>query len=301
MTELRHQMVDRLKVLTPMSARNWLVHRRLAVRQLTAEVRTLPDFLIIGAQRCGTSSLYKYLGRHPDLAPSLRKEVGFFSDHYAKGESWYRSHFPVHARKVLHLRRSGVSLQTFEATPDYMLDIRSPRRAAELLPNIRIIVLLRNPIDRAYSHYRHMCRLGLESLTFEEALRAEADRISLDQERLLVDANHQGKALLRYSYFERGKYAIQLRRWYARYPKGRILVIRSEDFFHDQTQTLFGIADFLGVRRWAPAHLRNYSYVGLVETREKMAAAAREQLAVRFHPYILDLEALIGTRMDWEC
>ncbi|MGH8010521.1 MAG: sulfotransferase domain-containing protein, partial [Candidatus Binatia bacterium] len=150
-----------------------------STRRPTARWRTLPTLLIIGAQRCGTSSLFKYLGAHPRCKASIRKEVRFFTQYYDRGENWYRSHFPLALSGD-----SGSTGVTFEASPDYLLDPRTPSRVVRHLPDIRLIAILRNPIERAYSHYRHFRRLGLEELPFEEALHREPERIQPDLERL---------------------------------------------------------------------------------------------------------------------
>jgi hypothetical protein len=116
--------------------------------------------LVVGAQRCGTSSLFKYLGAHPECGASIRKEARFFTEYYHEGTDWYRAHFPLSAGRP---RRQIY----FEATPDYLLDPRVPQRAKALLPeDFRIIALLRDPVERAYSHYWHNRRLGSERIPF---------------------------------------------------------------------------------------------------------------------------------------
>src|SRR5690606_6491994 len=145
----------------------------------------LPDFLVIGAMRAGTSSLYKYMGSHPAVIPSLRKEIKYFSSEYnQKNESWYRCHFPTGLDIRLLTSMRGTRIQTFEASPDYLLHPRAAARAAKLVPEAKIIVMLRNPVDRAFSHYQHMFRLGLETLPFEEAIVQEPVRLEAEQTRI---------------------------------------------------------------------------------------------------------------------
>jgi|SRR5690242_3518862 len=124
----------------------------------------LPHFLIIGAQRCGTTSLFEYLARHPDVAPPSAKELHFFDSEYHKGDAWYRERFPS-------LRNGFI---TGEATPYYIFHPHTPTRVRDWNSKVKLIVLLRNPVDRAYSHYHHEVRLGTESLDFETALVALA-------------------------------------------------------------------------------------------------------------------------------
>ncbi len=145
----------------------------LRVRARTDPDRELPDFLIIGAQRCGTSSFYKYLEDHPLIVPSLRKEVRYFERNYARGEGWYRAHFPSKWHRKWISRRHGREPVSFEASPAYLLHPLAPPRAGQLLPETRIVAMLRNPVDRALSHYRHSVRHGWETPSFEEALEAE--------------------------------------------------------------------------------------------------------------------------------
>ena len=121
---------------------------------------TKPNFLIIGAQRCGTTSLYNYLIQHPQIVPSSKKEVHFFDLNFHLGQSWYEKHFPEVSDNIL----------TGEASPYYIFHPLCPKRIFDYDPSVKLIVILRNPIDRAYSHYRHIVRLGHEPLKFEDAL-----------------------------------------------------------------------------------------------------------------------------------
>ncbi|HEX6301744.1 MAG TPA: sulfotransferase [Acidimicrobiia bacterium] len=296
----RYRSADALKALTPIAARRWLVRKRLQTRQLTSGRRLLPDFLIIGAQRGGTSSLYKYLGRHPDVAPSLRKEVGYFTSNYRMGETWYRSHFPLALRGVVHGRFRGVRLHSFEATPDYLFDPRVPHRAADLLPYAKLVVLLRNPVDRAFSHYLHMRRLGFEDLSFEAALDAEPERIGPDLESILVNPDHPSKAWGRYSYVERGKYADHLRAWLTHYPHKQLLVVRSEDLFTDTSGTMAEIVHHLQLARWSPPFFENHSYTTTQPDRITMQPKTRAHLRSVFAPHNQDLSVLLGRDMGWD-
>lgn len=186
----------------------------------------LPEFLIIGGQRCGTTSLYHHLAAHPDVRPATGKELQFLSLHHRRGLRWYRGHFPVRPPGTL----------SFEASPYYLFDPDVPARAAALLPDTKFVALLRDPAERAYSHYLHSRSYGVEPLTFEEALDAEPAR--------LAAGGHTARR--QFSYVARGRYAEQLTRWYAHIPPERLLVVRTE-----QLDARHGdILDFLGL---APA------------------------------------------------
>jgi hypothetical protein len=185
----------------------------------------LPEFLIIGGQRCGTTSLYRYLAGHPSVRAATGKELQFLSLHHGRGLRWYRGHFPVRPPGVL----------CFEASPYYLFDPDVPARAAALLPDARFIALLRDPADRAYSHYLHSRAYGVEPLSFAGALDAEPAR--------LATGGHTARR--RYSYVARGRYAEQLSRWFGAVGRDRVLVVRTE-----QLDDRYGdILDFLGLDR----------------------------------------------------
>lgn len=300
MPELVPAFVGWIKEHTTPARRRKLAHARLKLRRVTASRRVLPDVLIIGAQRCGTSSLYKYLGAHPQVIPSLRKEVEYFSTSFLEGEDWYRAHFPLKER--IFVRRvigSGAPI-TFEATPDYLLDPRAAERAAHLVPEARIIVALRNPVARAFSQYQHNRRLGLEPLSFEEALDCESERIDGEVERLLEDPAYRAYPLRRHGYVARGKYAEQITRWQAWFPPEQILFVRFEDLTADPRATLLAIERFLGLDPWQPKSFANHSYgrSGRVEANA-MAGSTQQRLEQVFAPYDEQLDSLVGFQPGW--
>lgn len=298
---MRQSGTDQLKATIPVTARQRINRARLQTRRLSAGLRTLPDAVLIGGQRCGTSSLFKWLARHPALVPALRKEVDYFSLDYDLGEDWYRAHFPLEARRRLAVARDRPWL-TFEATPTYLFDPRAPRRAAELLPDAKLIVLLRDPVARAVSHYHHNVRHNLERLPLEQALAEEADRLAPEWERLAEEPDHRAIRLRRFSYVARGRYAEQLERWFASYDRDQFLVLRSEDLFGSPAESFDRVTDFLGVERWHPPEFRNYSYVGEAATTAGAPAASAE--AVAFLHEALDgptatLTDLLGPDIVW--
>ena len=259
MSGLVHRVADRVKSLTPLALRRWLVRARLTIRSWTGRYRTMPDALVIGAQRSGTSSLYKHLGRHPNVAPSLRKEIEYFSIDHARGETWYRAHFPLELRRRVARWRSRPWI-TFEATPDYLFDPRVPERVARELPGVKLIVVLRDPVARAVSHYHHNVRHGLEHLGLAEALAAEDERLAGAYQEVLDHPDSRALALRRFAYVGRGRYAEQLDRWRAAFPAERMIIVRSSDLFDAGGATFGRILDFLGLPPWQPEEFRNYSY-----------------------------------------
>jgi Sulfotransferase domain len=262
---------------------------RGGMRRSTSRFRPLPDFLIIGGQRCGTTSLYYYLRAHPQVLPALAKEVHFLSLHWMRGEGWYRAQFPLRARKTG--RRVSAPL-TFEATPYYLAHPLAAARAAQLLPEVKLLVLLRDPVSRAWSHYRHMVRLGLEPLSFEEAIAAEPVRLAGEVERLEADPHYDAVRHRRYSYLTRGAYAPQLQRWLGHFPPDRFLVLGSERLLADPAGGYARVLGFLGLSAWAPSAFPLHTRPSPVPP--VMPADVRRRLEEHFAPATQQLQQLLG-------
>lgn len=246
----------------------------------SARERELPHFIIIGAQRAGTTSLHRYLKDHPDVGPSWRKEIHYFDRYYEKGLDWYRAHFP----------RRGKFPVVGEASPFYVFDPRVPGRIAETLgEEVRFVVMLRNPVDRAHSNFQMKVRRGIEDLSFEEAIAREDERLAASDDPVSLPWRH-------FSYLRRGLYAEQLERWLARFPRERFHVIRSEDFYAEPERILHEAQDFIGVDRRTPAELKTYN----LNEYERMDPALRARLEAHFEPHNRRLYDLLGRDMGWE-
>jgi hypothetical protein len=209
-----------------------------AYGRATARLRPLPDFIILGAQKAGTTALYSYLRRHPQISGPTFKEVSFFDRHYVHGEQWYRAHLPI--------RRSGL---VGEASPSYLFHPLAPERVARMLPDARLIALLRNPVDRAFSHYQHEVAFGRERLSFEEAIAQEDERMAGELERMERDPAYFSYPWWNYTYVSRGRYAEQLERWFAAFPREQALVLLTEEMAADASGTYRRVLEFLGVGR----------------------------------------------------
>src|SRR5947207_13676717 len=220
----------------PEPARKVLRGTLRAYGHATVSLRPLPDFLILGAQKAGTTALYAYLRWHPQITGPSFKEVSFFDRHYARGERWYRAHMPV--------RRSGI---VGEASPSYLFHPSAPERVARMLPGARLIALLRNPVDRAFSHYQHEVALGREELSFEDALACEDERMVGEVERMPRDPAYFSHAWWNYTYAARGRYAEQLERWFAAFPPEQLLVLLTDDLAADTPGTYRRVLRFLRV------------------------------------------------------
>jgi len=293
---------NRFAALLPRTYRRRLINARLTARRWTDRRRPLPLMLIIGAQRSGTSSLYKWLEAHPDVAASVRKETEYLTRSFQQGEVWYRSHFASRFRhKVAKLRHRP--LVTFEATPTYLSHPLAPERAAALVPGAKLIVLLRNPVTRAVSQYEHERSGGREPMTIDDAIAAEADRVGRDLARLAIDPMYNARDLQRYSYLTRGRYAEQLERWFEKFDRSRVLVVRSEDMYDDPAKVYAEILDFLGLRRWQPRQFVNQSYLtrpDATSTPVEVSDETRAWLRDYFRPHNVRLKELLGRDFDWD-
>lgn len=209
----------------------------LGMRLLNNSGRPLPDFVIIGAQKAGTSSLFEYLIQHPNIEGSFIKEVQFFTRRHWLGERGYRAFFPK-------FPPSGTLCG--EATPYYLFSNTTPERAARLIPQAKIVVLLREPVSRAYSHYKHNTRRGHETRSFEEAIAADL-AVYRSTGTLERSPNESEHAYRHHSYIRRGLYADQLSRWLSYFPDNNLYVGKAENFFSDPSALTASVINFLGL------------------------------------------------------
>ena len=221
-------------------------------RMLTCAHRVLPSFVILGAQRSGTTTLYRYLSQHPLMLPAFQQEVHFFDDNFGRGLDWYRAHFPFTVHRDLVARTHEGSPVTGEASGYYLLHPHAVRRISEVLPEAKLIVLLRNPIERAWAHYHQSVGKG-ETLSFEEAIRKESERIEDEREKMLTDESYVSRKYRRFSYLTRGLYAEQIGAVRARFREEQLLILRSEDLLFDDPIAPVGRATaFLGLPSFSP-------------------------------------------------
>jgi hypothetical protein len=246
----------------------------------TSFARPLPDFLILGAQKAGTTALYAYLRWHPGLTGPAWKEVSYFDRHYRRGARWYRGHFPL---------RPGDRV-VGEASPGYLFHPLAPSRVKATVPEARLIALLRDPVDRALSHYHHEVALGREPLTFEQAIEAEPERTRGEEERLSREPDYFSHTWWDYTYLARGRYAEQLERWLAVFPREQLLVLASDELAAEPGQTFARVLEFLG----APGHdLESYPRV-YAQSYGEMQPDTRRRLAEYFAEPNRRLYELLG-------
>lgn len=214
---------------------------------LTSNQRVLPDFLIIGAAKCGTTSLYDYLVQHPNVLQTFNgiKEVQFFDRNFKKGLSWYKGHFPTKKEKRQAEIKSDGNILVGEATPAYLFYPHCPGLIQETLPNVKLIVLLRNPIERAYSNYQHNVRQGWEKRSFFKAIEVELQTKKDDLDNFLSDLEQKSNPNHNIGYLARGIYVDQLERWFQHFSPTQFLILKSEDLFSDPESIYWRVLEFL--------------------------------------------------------
>lgn len=268
-------------------------------------VHASPDFMIIGAAKSGTTSLFQYLAQHSDIITPKNKEIRYFGMHnQINGLKWYLSQYPLKAE-----RKEG--MLTFEATPTYLYLKRAPKEISFLYPQMQSIVILRDPVKRAYSHWtwqqKHSAIINkdlIDKRTFEQAV---------EQEIKNVNSVH----LYAHRYLDRGKYAMQLERWYKYYNKNQILILDFEDLKSNLLDTMATVTRFLGIEDiYGNFKVGNEKVQGVLQKKdqedsgklkkynssnykESLNKETEEQLRAFFAPFDDDLERLTGRKFSW--
>jgi hypothetical protein len=259
-------------------------------RQWTGPLRGFPSGLIIGAQRSGTTSIFNYLVQHPDVLPPLGKELHYFDLHYARGVNYYRGRFP-------YSHRLGRGALTVDATPYYLAHPLAPERAARLLPQVKLIAMLRNPVERALSHYQHELRGGREKLSFVDAIDKEPERLAGEEERIRNEPGYYSWNHHRYSYLRRGLYLEQLRQWLQHFPRSQLLVLQSEQLFREPAATMATVHAFLGLRDHRLDHYDDRFEQG--NYRRAVPEDLKTRLTAYFEPHNRELFRWLGEEFDW--
>jgi hypothetical protein len=264
--------------------------------QLTAGARMTPAFLIVGAQRCGTTSMYKTLSANPAILPAvLHKGVHYFDTGYDHGFGWYRGHFPLEATARRVERASGVRPVTGESSPYYMFHPLAGDRINADLPGVRLLVLLRDPVERAYSAHAHELARGFETEPFERAIDLEESRIAGEEAKLIADPAYRSHHHQHNAYVARGRYVDQLERLDKTFGRDRIHVVDSGDLFTDPDPVFDGICSFLGLPPWRPSQFGKHN----ARPRTTMPAELRERLSAQLAPADERLAAWLGRTPSW--
>jgi hypothetical protein len=252
-----------------------------------------PDIMIIGQMKCGTSTLYDYLVTHPKILPSARKEIKYYDYRFQYSFNWYKGNLGC-------WKWSDDGLKSIDASPTYFsIPICAPRIRSDV-PDVKIIILLRNPIDRAYSHYQMIVRNKNENLSFEEAIKNESIRVTPLTEKNLKDPDYRN--YITYSYVRYGLYIEDLKRWYNLFPKNNILIIKSEDFEENTLNEYKKVCKFLNIPE--PnldiiRYIENPKNKKMVGNYKPLEKNIRNELRKLFEPYNEQLYKFLGKDFGW--
>lgn len=266
----------------------------------TAGSRRGPELIVVGAKRGGTTSLWKYLDAHPGVLPTFPKAeqikgTYFFDEEWHRGERWYRSHFATDRERARAAERLGYAPIAFEASPYYLFHPHAPARARQTVPDAVIVALLRDPVERAFSHYKER-RNHTEPLSFAEAIAAEEARTGGEEARMLADPTVVSPAHRHQTYVAQSRYAPMLERWFAAYPREQVLVTAAEDFYADPQAWCDQITDAVGLPRRDLGDPEPFN----AEPSADMDPAVRAQLRTALRPDIERVEQLLGRPMPWD-
>jgi hypothetical protein len=272
--------------------------RRLTatVGHATSELRMAPDFLIVGAQRCGTTSLFRYLAGHPVVVPPLfQKGIHFFDMNYTRGLRWYRGQFPIRSLADRRVATTGQRAVSGEASPYYLFHPLAAERIARDLPAVSLIVLLRDPVERAVSAHRQETARGFETEPFERALELEETRLAGELERIRADPAYVSFHHQHHAYLARGRYAEQLRRLFDLVGRERVLVLESTDLFAAPQAVWERLLEFLGLPRWSPPVFDRHN----AQAGTPLPDGVRRRLEEYFEPHDAELAALLEKVPAW--
>lgn len=259
--------------------------------RLTHRARMLPGFLIVGAQRCGTTSMYRTLSQHPAILKAvLHKGVHYFDTGYDHDLAWYQGHFPLRARAALARRATGDVPLTFESSPYYMFHPLAAGRISRDLPGVKLLVLVRDPVERAYSAHAHELARGFETEPFERALELEDQRLAGQAEKIVSQPGYLSPSHQHQAYLTRGHYADQLERLGEWFGPDRLHVVDSGRFFTDPERTYDGVLEFLGLRHHGYPVFERHN----ARPRSPMPETLRAALGDRFLPHDERLAPWLG-------
>jgi hypothetical protein len=254
-----------------------------AANHITLKSCNFPDFLIIGSSKCGTTSLYHNIVEHPQVLPALKKEINFWHDDLIQGLDWYRAHFLPSPQTQYYL--------TGEASPNYLDLQETAQRVFQFCPQMKLIIILRNPIERAISHYYHWVRLGLEERPLEAVIQAEFK--TMDQVlQFPIQYRHWYQSI---HYIARGVYIGFLQQWRAIFPPEQFLILSCENLAAHPAATMKQVFTFLGlpdspVSRYTQLNVGQYP---------PLSPNLSQALSEFYHPYNQQLEEYLGIKFGW--
>lgn len=268
--------------------------------EVTAGLRRGPDFVIIGAKRGGSTSLYNCVLEHPNIQPLFPgrqhiKGVHYYDTGYARGLTWYRSHFPLEVTGRHLARPRATPSVCGEASPYYLFHPLAARRLARDFPDTKIIVMLRDPVDRAYSHFKERTHNGGETLSFEDALDAEEGRLKGEAERIVAEPGYLSVEHENHSYLAQGRYLDMLPRWFECFPREQFHIALSEDFYADPDRQVNEVWKFLGLPARPLQSRIRYNY----RPAPEMLRDTRNRLQRDLAEHNRQLADLLGRPLPW--
>lgn len=266
-------------------------------RHATRSLRTTPDFIIAGARKCGTTSLYHYLALHPQVLPALKKEIFYFDQHYEEGTAWYRAHFPTRLETTLRQFVTGKPVMTGEATASYFFHPDVPDRILETRPNARLLFILRDPVDAVYSAYQFGIKVGTyteEEVPFESVVDEALGAVGRGEPLFALrngrrEINPACTALARYVYVD------LLEPWIERFPREQLKILVLEEFYSDPKRAFAEVVAFLGLDPYCPREYPTHngnSYAALPHE-------LRLRLTEFFEPHNNRLSDFLGRTFPW--
>ena len=266
-------------------------------RMFTSPIRLMPDVIIAGFHKTSTTSLHYYLIQHPNIGAPTRKEIGYFSTFFWRGESWYRSHFPTTFSKFF----KSLKKQNFivlDSDPICSFHPLSPQRVKERLPKTKIIFVLRNPIDRAWSDYNQDIRKGhFPDISFQEKIKKDELSFQKRMEQFKNEKMLDGKKHTIYRpYLSISKYIIHINNWLEYFPKNQILFLTTDEIDLDLNKSLNKIFNFLEIPSKNISSIERQN----VGKYPKMDPETRQQLIEFFKPYNKKLETLLEKSFHWD-
>lgn len=259
----------------------------------TAGVRLLPSIVIVGAQRAGTTTLFRLFSDHPSvLRATLSKGVGYFDLHHDRGPRWYRAHFPV---RRLRPSSQGVPYTTFESSGYYSFHPLAIQRLAAELPDAHVVFMVRNPVDRAYSAHRHELARGFEDEDFARALELEPERLEGEVDRILADPGYESLHHRHHAYLGRSRYSEQVARMHDALGRERVHVVDADAFFARPHEVFADLQTAVGLPVWQPGAVEQWN----ARARDPLDPVLRAELMDHFAPFDAELSRLTGLAPSW--
>lgn len=291
----RTAVTTRLRSL-PLPVKRAAQRGTVAYGRGTRSARAKPSVLIVGAQRSGTTSMYRALAQHPAVIKSrFHKGVHYFDTNYDRGVGWYVGHFPTRRRLRSAAKEAGVPAVTFESSPYYMCHPLAPARIAADLQDVRLIVLLRDPVERAYSAHSHELARSFETQDFRTALALEDERLRGEEERLRAEPGYVSHSHQHHAYRSRGEYVTYLRRLERLVGRSRMHVVDSHNFFTEPQPVFAEVLRFLSL----PDHPNTSFDRHNARSRLPLDHDLRVMLEEHYRPWNDELAAWWGRAPSW--